>query len=184
MKRILFLIILIFSFFSLNRADINDVTFVKTIGISENDGHVEMILNTIVPEKGLDTSTYQIQSIVLEGHDVGEMLNSFLSEHYQHVSFDQLELLLLDDEMTQNFSQLVEPVMNRFVRLNFYVGLVKDANIAELLYNQDTSVAIVKKLKNMHYTMKNILVSYFDDQYLYIPTIEGVLLDELQTREF
>ncbi len=36
----------------------------------------------------------------------------------------------------------------------------------------------------MHYTMKNILVSYFDDQYLYIPTIEGVLLDELQTREF
>ena len=133
MKRILFLIILIFSFFSLNRADINDVTFVKTIGISENDGHVEMILNTIVPEKGLDTSTYQIQSIVLEGHDVGEMLNSFLSEHYQHVSFDQLELLLLDDEMTQNFSQLVEPVMNRFVRLNFYVGLVKDADIAELV---------------------------------------------------
>ena len=51
MKRILFLIILIFAFFSLNRADINDVTFVKTIGISENDGHVEMILNTIVPEK-------------------------------------------------------------------------------------------------------------------------------------
>ena len=171
MKRILFLIILIFAFFSLNRADINDVTFVKTIGISENDGHVEMILNTIVPEKGLDTSTYQIQSIVLEGHDVGEMLNSFLSEHYQHVSFDQLELLLLDDEMTQNFSQLVEPVM-------------KDADITELLYNQDTSVAIVKKLKDMHYTMKNILVSYFDDQYLYIPTIEGVLLDELQTREF
>ena len=98
MKRILFLIILIFAFFSLNRTDINDVTFVKTIGISENDGHVEMILNTIVPEKGLDTSTYQIQSIVLEGHDVGEMLNSFLSEHYQHVSFDQLELLLLDDD--------------------------------------------------------------------------------------
>ena len=74
--------------------------------------------------------------------------------------------------------------MNRFVRLNFYVGLVKDADITELLYNQDTSVAIVKKLKDMHYTMKNILVSYFDDQYLYIPTIEGVLLDELQTREF
>ena len=120
MKRILFLIILIFSFFSLNRADINDVTFVKTIGISENDGHVEMILNTIVPEKGLDTSTYQIQSIILEGYDVGEMLNSFLSEHYQHVSFDQLELLLLDDEMTQNFSQLVEPV--RSFKLLCWIG--------------------------------------------------------------
>ena len=105
----------------MNRADINDVTFVKTIGISENDGHVEMILNTIVPEKGLDTSTYQIQSIVLEGHDVGEMLNSFLSEHYQHVSFDQLELLLLDDEMIQNFSQLVEPVMNRtFIQSRYF----------------------------------------------------------------
>lgn len=184
MKRILFLIILIFAFFSLNRTDINDVTFVKTIGISKNDGHVEMILNTIVPEKGLDTSTYQIQSIVLKGNDVTEMLDSFLNEHYQRVSFDQLELLLLDDAMIQNFSQLVEPVMNQFIRLNFYVGLVNDANITELLYNRDTSVSIVKKLKTMHYTMKNILVSYFDDQYLYIPTIEGVLLDELQTCEF
>lgn len=184
MKKILFLLILIFAFFSLNRTDINDVTFVKTIGISEKDGHVEVILNTIVPEKGLDTSTYQIQSIVLEGHDMKEILDSFLNEHYQHVSFDQLELVLLDDESIQNFSQLVEVVIDQFNRLNFYVGVVKDADITKLLYNQDVSVAIVKKLKTMHDTMKNILVSYLDDQYLYIPTIEGVLLDELQTCEF
>lgn len=184
MKKVLFAIVCIFSFFSLNRVDINDITFVKSIGITKNDNSFKIEFNVIVPEKGLDTSTYQIQSIIIEGKTISDIFNIFLKEHYQQISFQQLELLLIDTTTYENFEDLIKPTLKQMSHLNFYVGVIKDENPIDFLYNRDCSTEIVKKLRKQHYTMKNILISYLDDRYLYVPSIEGGLIYELQDDEF
>ena len=178
MKKILFTVICVFSFFSLNRADINDVTFVKAIGITKENDYYKIIFNTILPEKGMDTSTYEIQSIVIEGKTISEIFDSFLDNHYQQISFHQLELLLIDTNCYISFQDYIIPLTKQLPNLNFYVGVWKENNLINFLYNRDSSTEIVKKLKKKHYTMKNILVSYLDDNYLYIPSIEGGFIYE------
>lgn len=158
MKKLFIIIILLFSTSCIKYTELNDLSIVKSIGITYSNNSYSLYVE--IYEEIKKNNEPKTKIINTSANTINELFNNIKLMSNKEIYLSHIDLLILDEKLNnKNYQEIINYFINNNFRNDFYCIITKD--VKRLLTNSKyDEIETFLKANN---ESKNIINSFFDD---------------------